>query len=53
MPFLGVLVLGMGLEHRAGNLLLGVDFQVRQGVPADYRSVTWLLSAGYVLAQGE
>jgi hypothetical protein len=53
MPFLGVLVLGMGLEHRAGNLLLGLDFQVRQGVPAEYRSVTWLLSAGYILDQGE
>ena len=53
MPFLGVLVLGMGVEHRAGNLLLGLDCNVRQGVPAEYRSVTVLLSVGYVLDQGE
>ncbi len=53
MPFRGVLALGMGLEYRAGNLLLGVELHVRQGVPADYRSVSWLVSVGFVLDQGE
>jgi hypothetical protein len=53
MPFRGVLALGIGLEHRAGNLLLGLELHLRQGVPEDYRSMAALLSVGYVLDQGE
>ena len=53
MPFSGVLALGLGLEYQAGNLLLGLDLHVRQGVPADYRSVAALLSVGYFLDRGE
>ena len=53
MRYRGVLTLGLGLQRRAGNVLLGVDFQIRQGVPADYRSVEALLSVGFFLDQGE
>lgn len=53
MPFGGVLALGTGLEYRAGDVLLGLEFQMRQGVPADYRSVAALLSVGRFLDQGE
>lgn len=53
MPFGGVLALGMGLEYRAGDLLLGLELHVRQGVPNDYRSVGWFLSVGFFLDQGE
>lgn len=49
MPFEGVLALGMGLEYRAGDLLLGVELHIRQGVPASYRSVAALLSVGFFL----
>jgi hypothetical protein len=53
MPFGGVLSLGLGLEYRAGDVLLGFEFQMRQGVPADYRSVEALLSVGFYLDHGE
>jgi hypothetical protein len=53
MPFASVLALGMGLEYRAGDLLLGLDLHIRQGLPADYRSVAALLSVGCFLDQGE
>ena len=53
MPFGGVLALGLGLQYQARNVLLGLDFQVRQGVPADYRSVEAVLSVGCFLNLGE
>lgn len=53
MPFGGVLAVGMGLQYQAGPMLLGLDFQVRQGVPADYRSVTAVVSVGCFLNAGE
>jgi hypothetical protein len=53
MPFGGVLVVGAGLERQVGDMLLGIEFQVRQGVPADYRSVSVLLSWGCFLDQGD
>jgi hypothetical protein len=53
LPFEGVLSLGMGLEYRAGDVLLGIDLHVRQGVPADYHSVSGVLSFGIFLDQGE
>jgi hypothetical protein len=49
----GVLTLGLGLQRRAGDVLLGIDFQIRQGVPAGYRSVDAFLSVGFFLDQGE
>jgi hypothetical protein len=52
MPFGAALALGMGLEYRTGNVLLGLELHVRQGVPADYRSVAALLSVGFFLDQG-
>lgn len=48
-----VLVLGLGLQHRAGSTLLGLDFQVRQGGPDDYFSVAAFLTLGRILDQGE
>jgi hypothetical protein len=53
MPLGGVLALGLGLEYQAEKVLLGLDLQVRQGVPADYRSVAAVLSVGCFLNQGE
>ncbi len=53
MPFVGVLAASMGLEYRVTNLSLGLELHVRQGVPAEYRSVSALLSAGWSLDQGE
>jgi hypothetical protein len=53
LPFEGVLSLGMGLEYRAGNVLLGLDLHVRQGMSGDYRSVSGLVSVGFFLDQGE
>ncbi len=53
MPFSGALVFGMGFEHRRKDMLIGILFQVRQGIPAEYRSVTMLLSWGVLLDQGE
>jgi hypothetical protein len=49
LPFEGVLVLGMGLEYHTDNVLLGLDLHIRQGVPAEYRSVGVVLSAGFFL----
>jgi hypothetical protein len=48
-----VLVLGMGLQRRARDFLLGLDFQMRQGGPDDYRSVAALWTVGYFLDRGE
>lgn len=53
MAFGTVLTLGMGLQRQIGDVSLGVDFQIRRGVPAEYRSVEALLSAGIVLDQGD
>ena len=53
MPFEGVLALGTGLEYRTGDLFLGIDLHVRQGVLAGYRSVDALMSVGSYLDQGE
>lgn len=52
MPLGGVFVFGLGFEHRRGDMLLGFEFQMRQGVPAEYRSMGAFLSAGYSLDQG-
>lgn len=53
MPLGGVLTLGLGLEYRTGDVLLGLELHMRQGVPADYRSVEAVLSVGVCLDQGE
>lgn len=53
MPFAGVLVMGVGLAYRSGDMLLGLELHVRQGVPAEYRSVSVSLSAGFFLDPGE
>lgn len=53
MPLGGVIVFGLGFEHRRGDMLLGIELQVRQGVPGEYRSVGAFLSAGYFLDQGQ
>jgi hypothetical protein len=39
MPRGVVLVLGLGLQRRIGDLLLGVDFQLREGGPDGYHFV--------------
>ncbi len=44
-----VLTLGMGFQYQAGDVLLGIDAQMRQGVTADYRSMEVLLSVGFFL----
>jgi hypothetical protein len=49
MPRGAVLVLGIGLQRRAGNLLLGLDFQVREGGPDGYHSVGMLWTVGCLL----
>ncbi len=46
MPRGAVLVLGIGLQRRAGNLLLGLDFQVREGGPDSYHSAAMLWTIG-------
>jgi hypothetical protein len=43
------LTLGMGLRRQVGDVLLGIDAQMRQGAPTDYRSMSVLLSAGVFL----
>ena len=48
-----VLVLGMGLQYRVRDLLLGLDFQFRQGWPDDYRSMGVFWTVGRFLDQGE
>jgi hypothetical protein len=49
MPFRGVLVLGMGLGYRIGDVLLSLELHLRQGVPAEYRSTAVSLSVGIPL----
>jgi hypothetical protein len=50
MPHGAVLVLGVGLQRRAGNLLLlGLDFQVRQGWPDGYHSMALVWTVGSFL----
>lgn len=53
MTYNGVLTLGLGLQYQARDVLLGIDFQMRQGVPGGYRSVDVFLSVGFFLHQGE
>jgi hypothetical protein len=43
----------MGLQRRVGDVLLGIDFQITQGVPPEYRSVEAVLSVGFALDQGD
>lgn len=52
MPLGGVLALGLGLEYRTGALVLGVELHLRQAVPAEYRSMSVLMSVGTFLNQG-
>lgn len=44
-----VLALGIGLHRRIGDVLLGLDVQVRRGGPDDYHSMTALWTVGYFL----
>lgn len=53
MPFGGALALGLGLQFRAGDVLLGVELHMREGGPGDYRSVAALWSVGCFLNQGD
>jgi hypothetical protein len=48
-----VLALGMGLQYRAGDVLLGLEFQVRHGGPDDYLSMAALWTVGRFLDQGD
>jgi hypothetical protein len=48
-----VVALGMGLQYRAGDVLLGLEFQGRYGGPDGYGSITALWTVGYFLDQGE
>jgi hypothetical protein len=48
-----VLGLGMGLQYRAGDVLLGLEFQGRYGGPDSYGSITAVWTLGYFLDQGE
>jgi hypothetical protein len=48
-----VLALGMGLQYRAGNVLLGLEFQGRYGGPDGYGSIAVFWTAGCFLDQGE
>lgn len=49
MPHGAVLALGVGLQRRAGILLLGLDFQVRTGWPDGYHSMAVLWTVGSFL----
>lgn len=53
MPVGAVLLLGMGLQRQVGDALLGIDLQLRQGVPAEYRSVGAFLFMAFVLDRGD
>lgn len=53
MTYAVVPALGLGIQRRIGDAFLGLDIQMRQGIPADYRSVDAFLSVGYVLDRGE
>jgi hypothetical protein len=48
-----VLTLGMGLHRRVQDLVLGLDFQTRYGVPDEYHSMAVFGIVGWVLDQGE
>jgi hypothetical protein len=48
-----VLALGMGLQHRAGDVLLGLEFQGRYGGPDGYSSIGAIWTVAYFLDQGE
>lgn len=47
-----VLALGIGLHRRIGDVLLGLEVQVRRGGPDDYYSMTALWTVGYFLEPG-
>lgn len=49
----GVLALGVGLQYRARDVLLGVEFRVWQGAPDEYRSIAAFLTVGRFLDQGD
>lgn len=49
MPRGAVFVFGIGLHRRAGDLLLGFDFQAREGGPDGYHSVGLLWTVGCFL----
>lgn len=49
----GVLALGMGVQYRARDVLLGVEFRVLQGGPDEYRSIEALLTVGRFLSRGD
>ncbi|HWN69861.1 MAG TPA: hypothetical protein VNM90_19600 [Haliangium sp.] len=49
MPRGAVLVLGIGLQRRVHKLVMGLDFQVREGAPDGYHSAAVLWSAGFHL----
>jgi hypothetical protein len=49
MPHGAVGVLGIGLQRRAGTLLVGLDFQVRKGWPDGYHSMAVFWSVGSFL----
>jgi hypothetical protein len=49
MPHGPVLALGIGLQRRAGRILMGLDFQVRQGWPDGYYSMTAFWTVGSFL----
>lgn len=48
-----VVGLGMGLQYRTRDLLLGLDFQTRFGGPDEYRSISAFVTVGHVLDQGD
>lgn len=48
-----VLALGMGLQYRTGDVLLGLEFQARYGGPDDYLSIAALWTVGCFLDQGD
>jgi hypothetical protein len=53
MTYAVVPALGLGLQRQIGDVFLGIDIQMRQGIPFHYRSVDAFLSVGYVLDRGE
>lgn len=48
-----VLALGMGLQYRTRDVLLGLEFQARYGGPDDYLSIGALWTVGCFLDQGD
>ena len=53
MKYGALLTLGIGLQYRVRDVLLGVEFQARQGSPNDYHAVEVIWTVGYFLDQGE